>query len=288
MTEWIDFSLYAAMSIAYWSVSAGWARTTSLQMVADRNEDWLAANSERAAALLRGRWMVGSAWFQWSCCGWGAISLAVLLARQMGAWPASLSSATAGSQPWEVLKDAHATLLIIGLLCYFTVIVVSTRLIQKDVPLAERRRASLTPRTMHDFVPRWFAIGAYALVGIHLAAWTVVGIFGLSSSPDFWIRFTAPVAFSAIMLLIAHATVDRRFSDFVGMHDRRLGIRFAFGSLIYVQFMFGLRLYGEVVGPSFEADRFIHLSLVFMLVVAMIVLMLVGKRDQRGLKPALS
>ncbi|HEU4694917.1 MAG TPA: hypothetical protein VFS23_41410 [Vicinamibacterales bacterium] len=279
MTEWIDFSVYAAMIIAYWCVSASWARAMTLQMVADRNEGWLAENGERAAALLRGRWMVGSAWFRWACYAWGAISLAVLLARQLGAWPAPIAPPTAGGRQWEALKDAHATLLLIGLICYFAVIVVSTRLIQRDVPLAERRRASLTPRTIHDFVPRWFSLGAYLLVGIHLAAWVVVGVLGLSSSPDFWIRFAAPVAFSAIVLFIAHATVDRRFSDFVGMHDRRLGVRFAFASLIYVQFMFGLRLYGEIAGPSFEVDRFLHLSLSFMLVFAMLALMIVPKRE---------
>ena len=279
MTEWIDFSVYAVMCVAYWFVCAGWARAMALQMLADRNEDWLAANGPRAAMLLRSRWMVGSDWFRWSCYAWGTISFAVLFARQTGMWPASLSPQTAGSQQWEILKDAHATLLIIGLLYYLAIIVVSTRVMHKDVPLAERRRASLTPRTVHNYVPRWFTTGAYLLVGIHLAAWIIVGTLGLSSSPDFWIRFTAPVTFSAIVLFIAHATVNRRFSDFLGMHDRQLGIRFAFGSLIYAQFMFGLRLYGEVAGPSFELDRFMHLSLTLMLVAAMIALMIVPKRE---------
>jgi hypothetical protein len=284
MTEWIDFAVYAAMIVAYWFVFARWAQAVAVQMVADRNEDWLAANGESVATLLRGRWMVGSTWFLWSCYGWGAVSLAVLLARQIGAWPAFLSSQTAGSQPWEVLKDAHAIPLIIGLLCYFVIVVASTWLIQKDVPLAERRRASLTPRTMHDFVPRWFSIGTYVLVGIHLTAWIIVGVLGLSSSADFWIRFTAPVVFSAIVLLIAHATVDRRFSDFLGVHDRRIGIRFAFGSLIYVQIMFALRLYGEIVGPSFDVDRFMHLALVSMLVVAILAPAFSGKDDPGRLK----
>ena len=279
MSEWIDLSVYAAMIVAYWFVSASWARVTMMQMVADRNEDWLAANRERAAALLRGRWMVGSAWFRWACYAWSAISVGVLLAWQLGVWPAPISTLAAGSPQWEALKDAHATLLLTGLICYFAVIVVSTRLIQKDVPLAARRRASLTPRTMHDFVPYWFSLGVYVLVGIQLAAWIIVGLLGLSSSPDFWIRFAALVAFSAVVLFIAHATVNRRFSDFLGMHDRSLGIRFAFGSLIYMQFMFGLRLYGDIAGPSFEAERFTHLALAFMLVVAIFALMILPKRE---------
>jgi hypothetical protein len=288
MTEWIDFALYAAMSTTYWIVSAGWARAVALQMVADRNEEWLAADGERAAALLRGRWMVGSTWFRWACYAWSAISLAVLLAWQMGIWPASPASGTFGNQRWEVLKDAHATMLIIGLLGYFAIVVVSTRLIQKDVPLAERRRASLTPRTMRDFVPRWFSIGVYVLVGAHLATWIVVALRGVSSSPDFWIRFTALVTLSAILLLVARATVDRRFSDFLGMHDRRLGMRFAFGSLIGVQFMFGLRLFGEVSAPSFEVERVTHLALSLMLMVAMLALVMTARHDTRRLKPTLS
>jgi hypothetical protein len=249
----------------------------ALQMIADRNEDWLAANRERVGTLLRGRWLVGSTWFRRSCYAWGTVSLLVLLARQAGFWPQSLAPTTASGRSWEVLKDTHASLLIVGLLCYLAVIVVSTQLIRKDVPLAERRRASLTPRTLHDYVPRWFAIGAYVLVGIQLVAWIIVGALELSSSPDFWVRFAAPVAFSLIALLIAHASVDRRLSDLLGMHDRRVGIRFAFGSLIYVQFMFGLRLYGDVVGPSFEVDRFLHLSLVVMLLVAMAALWIYTK-----------
>jgi hypothetical protein len=288
MSEWIDVSVYAAMIASYWFVSARWAQAMMLQMIADRNEDWLAANRERIGTLLRGRWMVGSTWFMWACYAWGTISLFVLLARQLGLWPQSLAPMTTGSQPWEVLKDTHSSLLIVGLLCYLAIIVASTRLIRKDVPLAERRRASLTPRTIHDFVPRWFSIGVYVLVGIHLAAWIIVGTLGLSSSPDFWVRFAGPVAFSAIFLLIANATVNRRFSDFLGMHDRRVGVRFAFGSLIYVQFMFGLRLVGEVAGPSFEVDRFLHLSLGVMLVVAMVALMGMGGRGPREQKFALS
>jgi hypothetical protein len=232
--------------------------------------------------------MVGSTWFRWACYAWGAISLAVLLAWQVGVWPESVSSVTARSQQWEVLKDAHATMLIIGLVGYFAIIVVSTRLMQKDVPLAERRRASLTPRTMRDFVPRWFSIGACLLVGVHLAAWLVVAILGLSSSPDFWTRFTALAVLSAVILVVAQATVDRRFSDYLGMHDRRLGIRFAFVSLICVQFMFGLRLFGEVSAPSFEVERLTHLSLSLMLVMAMLALAITARHDTRGLKPALS
>ena len=46
-----------------------------------------------------------------------------------------------------------------------------------------------------------------------------------------------------------------------------------------MQFMFGLRLYGDIAGPSFEAERFTHLALAFMLVVAIFALMILPKRE---------
>ena len=285
MTEWIDFSVYAAMNAMYWFVSAGWASAWVLQMVADRNDEWLTVNQERAHILLPGRWLVGSRWFQWSCYAWGSVSLAILLAIQVDAWPPQfLSAATRASPRWEVLKEAHSTLLIIGLVCYFAVTVVSMRRVAKDVPLPERRRATLTPRTVSDFVPRWFRMVTYALIGAHLAGWVVVGTLGLYATPGFWVRFAGPVTFTGIFLLIAHAMVDRRASDALGVHDRRLGVRFAFGSLIYAQVMFAIRLYAEIVGPSFDVDRAMHLALVLMLVLGMALLAFAQRHHQRGLE----
>jgi hypothetical protein len=287
MTEWIDFSVYAAMTIVYWFGSARWASALALQTVADRNEEWLTANRDRARTLLGSRWLVRSRWFLWSCYAWGTVSLAVLLAIQVGVWPQFLSTATRTSQMWAVLKDAHSTLLIVGLLCYFTVVVASARQVAKIVPLPERRQATLTPRSIKDFVPLWFRRATYVLIGVHLAGWVVVGALGVYSTPGFWVRFAGPVSFSGIFLLIAHAMVFRRSSDSVMFHDRRLGVRFAFGSLIYAQFMFALRLYGEIAGPSSDVDRTMHLALVAMLVLGMLLLAFVQRNTSRGLKPAL-
>lgn len=283
MTEWIDFSVYAAMTAIYWFVSAHWAAAMALQMAGDRNQDWLAANREHARTLLFSRWLVGSRWFRRSCYAWGAVSLSILLAIQIGVWRQVLSTATHAGSRWEVLKDAHSTLLIVGLLYYFAVIVVSSRRLAKDVPLPERRRATLTPRTVSGFVPRWFRMATYALIGVHLAAWVVVGTLGLYSAPDFWVRSAGPVTFTGIFLVIAHAMVHLRASDTLGVPDRRLGVYFVFGSLIYAQLMFALRLYGEVVGPSFDVDRALHLTLSATLVLGMLLLAFVP----RALKPAL-
>jgi hypothetical protein len=287
MTEWIDFSLYAAMTAMYWFVSAGWASRLALQIAADRNEEWLADNQEQAAALLRGRWLMGSAWFMTSCYAWAAVSLAILLARQVGAWPDFLAMATVGNPRWEALKDVHAALLIAGLLYYFAVVLVSSRRVRMDVPVAERRQATLTPRTLNALVPRWLSTGTYALMTVHLGAWVVVGVLGLSAAPGFWMRFAAPAVFTGIFLLLAYANLDRRVSDALWVHDQRQGARFAFASLIYIQVMFALRLYGDVAEPSFDIDRVSHLVLALMLILAMVALVFASKHGSHGLKPAL-
>ena len=59
-------------------------------MVADRNPEWLAVHPEFANQL------TGSRWFFWSCYAWGALSLALLFAFQIGAWPQSFRDSRQG------------------------------------------------------------------------------------------------------------------------------------------------------------------------------------------------
>jgi hypothetical protein len=54
-------------------------------------------------------------------------------------------------------------------------------------------------------------------------------------------------------------------------------------SLIYVQVMFALRLYGEMVGPSFEIARRMHLALVLLLTLPMLVLAVLWRHGPRRL-----
>ena len=203
-------------------------------------------------------------------------------------WPEFQSSATLGSQRWEVLKDTHSTLFIVGLVYCFGCVVVSAVRLQKDVPLAERRQASLRPRSLDDYVPRGFWMAAYAAVGVQLTAWVIAGVSGLSSAPDFWVRLAGFVAFSAIVMVIARVIVNRRASDALGVQNRRLGVRVAFAALIYGQVRCALHLYAEVAGPSFELDRAMHLALVLSVVLMTLALGPPGStKPTRGLKPAL-
>ncbi len=94
--------------------------------------------------------------------------------------------------------------------------------------------------------------------------------------------------FSGIFLVVAHANVNRGVSAFFGFPHRRLAARFTFGALIYAQFMFALRLYGEVVGPSFEVNRAMHLALVLGTVLAIAALAPTSKTGPNGMKSFLS
>lgn len=279
MTEWVDFFVYAAFAVMFWFVCARWSSQLVLPMIGDRNADWLAGNRELAASLLGGRWLVGSSWFLSSCYAWGAVSLVVLFTAQLGVWPLSLSTAF-GSQQWEVLKEAHTMLLIAGLVYYFGCVGVAAMRIRKDVPLATRRQASLARRSVNDFVPRWVWTTAFALVAVQLTAWAVVGALGLYSTPGFWLRFSGPAAFSAILIGVARAMVTQRPTHFSAPDGRRWGVRFACASLIYAQIRFALQLYKEV-DTTFEVARAMHLTLVLALVVVMLAIALVSRNGRR-------
>lgn len=278
MNEWIDFSVYAVLIIMFWWAFATWTPGYILTMVDDRNAAWLAANEERATALLRGRWLVGSPWFLGACYLWGALSLGVLLAIQLGVLPA-LSPAALGSPAWEVLKDTNSILLIAGLVWYLGCGTIAYRRVQSDVPLTQRRSATLAPRSLDDFVPRWVQIGTYAVVVAQLAAWIIVGVLGLSSAPGFWVRFAAPVVFTAINIVIAQVLVNFRPSNSFGPAERRTAVRIAFAAQLYAQFRFAVQLYGEVVGAAFDMDRVLHLGLVLWMVV-MILVLVVSSRNR--------
>ena len=165
MSEWVDFSIYAAMTAVFWFAFVGWsAGLASFQIVADRNEEWLKANHERAVARFCA--IDGSSGAP-GFCGRvmrGALSASPSCSRASSAPGRQLwSSGTDGSQQWEVLKDTHSTLLIVGLLYYLGVVVISSRRVQKTShsPKRGRRRSShARSMTLRRDGCRWEAISS--------------------------------------------------------------------------------------------------------------------------------
>jgi hypothetical protein len=80
MSEWIDLIVYAALIFGVWGWLA-WRSRVPVLLIADRNPDWIGAHPEVEQRL------VGNGWFRWSCGLWGVVSLAILVAFQIGAWP---------------------------------------------------------------------------------------------------------------------------------------------------------------------------------------------------------
>lgn len=264
MTEWVDFGVYAALIVTYWFVFATWSSQFTVAMVADRNPDWLAAHPEFA------RQLTGSRWFLWSCYAWGVLSLAVLLALQVGAWPRALSPSGSEAEKWMVLKDINSAMLIAGLIYFFGCVGVFTRRLRNAVPLAERRSATLGRRALDDFIPRWPRVAAYTLAGIHLAAWLTVGVLGLYSTRAFWGQLIMLVTVSGVLLFFARVSVNRpptAMDRIFGPAYRRGEVRYAFAMTICAMAMFALKLYQEVAGKAaFDVDRALHLGLVLLIV----------------------
>ena len=99
MTEWIDFSVYAAMIVALWFVLPMWGSRFTLRFVADRNPEWLSRHPEVATKL------TGGGWLRWVPYAWGVLSLAVLLIFQADLWPQAFGFVPEEAARWETLKD---------------------------------------------------------------------------------------------------------------------------------------------------------------------------------------
>jgi pimeloyl-ACP methyl ester carboxylesterase len=276
--EWIDFSIYAALIVTFWFVFATWAPRFVLSMVANRNLDWLTANRDRAEVFCTERWLVGRGYFRLACYVWGTISLLVLLAVQVEALSGLILRLLQGSPKWEILEDVNSAMLIAGLVWFFGCLGLAWRRVQQEVPLAQHRRASLVPRSVGESVPAWLRAGIYTLMAVHLGAWVFVGVFELYTAPGFWLRILAPLMFSGMMLVIAHMMVNARPAQFSGPLDRRLGVRFVFAALVYVQVRFAIQLYSEIAGASFAIDRAMHLSVVIWVLIMMLLVALDASR----------
>ncbi len=144
MSTWIDFFVYAALTMVFWGCIPAWSRFT-IPVVADRNPDWLLSHPEVERRFAANRW------FRNSCRVWTALSLVALLAVQAGAWSPALF---AGEPTWEALKDLNSALFITGVLAVAGCFLWFERWLRATVPLATRRQATLARRSVDDYVPR--------------------------------------------------------------------------------------------------------------------------------------
>ena len=258
MTEWVDFTVYAGLIVALWFVLPAWSARFTLPYVADRNPEWLAAHPDVAAKLTDGRA------FRLAYHAWGTVSLALLLSFQMDALAPMFGSRAPGTRKWELLKDVNSTLVLPGVVLFGLLCVVFTRRLNTTVPLAARRQATLTRRSIDDFVPRWIRRVVYGFVGAVIVAWLVAAGVQWPATARFWGRFIALAAVNPVLGFFVRLGVNRApnvMDRLFGPTFRSNEVRFGFAMQLLPPLVGLVRLYEEVMHTELvDLNRAMHLG----------------------------
>jgi len=212
MSEWIDFALYAFQIVLLWVLLPRQSAQYTVPAIVDRDPDWPSKHPAVMQGLLRSRAFLNVFYV------YAAISIAVLLALRLG-FQLPVLSRPAQAPSWEILKDAHGTFLIVGLIMYFASFLFWRHWLATHVPLAARRSASLKPRLASDYLPRSRRVAMEVLTVAHIGVWLVVGALGFASGAKFWWSFAFIVGLTVLFGVIAHSVPRRR----PGYLDRLFG-----------------------------------------------------------------
>ena len=241
MSTWVDFAILAAVLAAFWFVvpSAGPRQTAAF--IADRNPAWAASHPDAIRRLLESRW------FARSCYALGVLNLAALASVQIGVW-----FDTSADDHWQALWGVTVLSLFAGGAYHFAMYAVFRRWLDRDVPLAERREATLVPRRIEQYVTPRLRYSTYALVAAVPLAWLAVGALAQAPGAQFWkelanLAFLSAV-FSVLFSFVARISVARPQQ----MMDRALGAGFRG---FEVRWAFLLQLVPPAVGVLALAQR---------------------------------
>jgi hypothetical protein len=212
MSSWIDFAIYATQIVMLWVLMPRQSMQFTVPAILDRDPEWPAKHADVMAALRQSRWFVSTFYV------FAAVSIAVLLALQLGVQVPPFS-AVREAPSWRVLQGAHGALMVIGLLAYFACFFVWLRWLRVNVPLAARRHASLTPRVASDYVPLPWRVATEILTVVHIAAWLVAPALGFGGGADYWGRFAFIAAVTVLFAALSYLLPQRR----QGYADRLFG-----------------------------------------------------------------
>jgi hypothetical protein len=211
MNEWIDFVVYAVQLIVCLLVTSRCAARFKGAVVADRNAEWAAAHTQTVANLER-----SSAW-NLLIQAWAVFSVLALLAYRLDLEPAALKSP--GIAGWRELMMTAYLLLGIGFVMFGLGAVQFTHWLKRNVPLAEQRHASLTPRNLDAFVPRVLKFAVYGLLIASVVARPVASLFYPDRIADVRSGFIFSLTTALMLFLTVAVSVKRRPNVF----DRVLG-----------------------------------------------------------------
>lgn len=245
MNEWIDFVVFATQAVMLWIVMPRWGARFTRAMVFDRNPEWAAANPMAVASLVQGGiWMT-------VIQAWGLVSVTVLLLFRLDLQPSFLSPVALETPGWEVLMTTSNLLMMAGFIMVGFAVVRYLRWLKHHVPLAQRRQASLMPRSLDDFVPRWLQYPVFGLLVISVLARPVVDFLYPGHLANVWGAFITTLLVSPILLFIVIGGVVRPpniFDRTLGAAYRRREVRFGFGLVLCMAVASLITLYLEYVG----------------------------------------
>lgn len=221
MSEWIDFSVFAIQAIVLWIALPRHAARFTRPMLFDRNPQWAAANPELVAKLEHGGW-----WFK-ALQAWAIVTVIVLLMVRLGK----------NTPGWEVLMTTSNALMAMGFVLFGLGIWRNLRWLKRNVPLAEIRRASLAPRSIDDFVPRWMQYLIYGFMAVNILARPAAELIYPGRLGNIWGASILMLIMSLLMYLVATFGVARppnQFDHAMGPNYRRLEVHVYFGIMVAI------------------------------------------------------
>lgn len=265
MTEWIDVLVYATFMFVLWFALPAVNARFVVPVIEDRHPGWLAARPDVAHRV------AGSRRFRLLATVLGLGSIGLLGAAQTPVWPGALAAPRFEREHWMVLSDLFTALTLVWLITFATASALFHRWLHREVPLADRRTATLEPRSLAAVVARPLRVAVFTVVGLHLAAWIAVGIWNGDTSAPFWGMAASQFLIGGILLWIAFGISRRRphaLDRIFGPAYRRSEMHFAMVAQIFPVLNGGMRLYEQAVGSvQMNLDRASRLGLVvFMLV----------------------
>lgn len=266
MTEWVDFAIYAVLMAALFFIQPRAARKLTVPLLADRNPQWVAENSEAVLKIER------SQWFLWVLHGAGAAGIATLAAVQFGLLDLAPGPLPDGSpvEKWMTLWDVNVGFILLGVVLLGGAGLLFWFRLYRQIPLANRRHAALERRSIDHFVSRWVRYAAYVLIVANLAAWVVAGIVGAYSTPLFWTRFVLLIALTGIFAFFTRVSINRRpnvMDRILGPGNRRTEARFNFACQLLPPVIGAVRLYEEVNDTALmDINRAMFLALALMVI----------------------
>jgi hypothetical protein len=244
MSEWVDFCIYSVQALLLWIAMPRWGSRFTRPMLADRNPEWAAANEYTIAQLEHG------GWWKKAMQGWAIVSVLVLMACRIDRLP--MPAVTRRHTPsWEVLMTTSNLMMMVGFLLFGYGVWSFLRWLKRNVPMTERRNATLVPRTTDDFVPRWLQYLIYGAMLAGLAARPVADAIWPDRLRNVWGTFGTGLAMSVLLFLVAVGSVVRppnHIDRALGPRYRRTEVRICFALMAYLTILGMVGLYLELAG----------------------------------------